>query len=99
MAIGLAAINGLVVGGRISYGVIVPYCVIGFEGTILLGVLANVTGLFFHGRLGYTRSLPRGYARRISEDRFGLFVACEPGQIEAMQERLKTLRAEATHVV
>jgi molybdopterin-containing oxidoreductase family membrane subunit len=98
LAIGLAAVNGLVVGGRITYAVIVPYCVIAFEGLVLMGVLANVTGLFFHGRLGYTTLLPRGYTSRVSQDRFGLFVTCEPDQAQAMQNRLHSLHAEVTHV-
>ena len=51
LAIGTALVNGLVVGAKLPVSVI-PYCVIGFECTILFGTLFNFTGTLIHTRLG-----------------------------------------------
>jgi len=99
LAIGLAAVNDLIVGGRITQRIIVPYCVIGFEGTILLGTLFNFAAMLYYGRVGYTRALPPGYSHRLTEDRFGVFIACDPSQSQAAKEFLLSLNAETTNVI
>jgi molybdopterin-containing oxidoreductase family membrane subunit len=53
LAIGTALVNSLIVGGKQPVS-IVPYCIPGFEGTILLGSIANLIGVVYHARLGRT---------------------------------------------
>jgi len=97
LAIGTALVNGSIVGAKHPVS-IVPYCVVAFEGTILLGALANLIGLIVHARLGPTR-LPDCYDRRFSRDRFGVFVACAPAEAGPAQTLLHTNGAEEVHVV
>lgn len=93
LAIGTAGVNGLIVGGKHPVSII-PYCVVGFEGTVLIGSLANLTGLIVHARLGGRRALPPGYDRRFSRDRFGLLASCEPGQTDDLRRVLAAAQAE-----
>ena len=97
LAIGTALMNGSIVGAKHPVSII-PYCVVAFEGTVLLGALANLTGLVVHARLGSPR-LPGYYDRRFSRDRFGVFVACPPDQADAAQGLMRTSGAEEIHVV
>jgi len=66
----------LIVGGK-PWAAWIPFCVVGFEGTILVGTLVNFTGLWIHTRLGRGK-LPRGYDRRFSADKFAIIVGCAP---------------------
>ena len=75
LAIGSALVNSLMAGGKHPVSII-PYCIVGFEGTILIGTLANLAGVLYHARLGRPR-LPAGYDTSFTRDRFGLFVACD----------------------
>lgn len=97
LAAGTAAVNGLVVGGKppVSW---IPYCVIAFEGTILVGSLANLLGLVLHSRL-FGRRLPACYDPRFSRDRFGLVVTCRTGETDRLQALLSASGAEELHVV
>jgi Ni/Fe-hydrogenase subunit HybB-like protein len=85
LAIGSALVNSLMAGGKHPVSII-PYCIVGFEGTILVGTLANLSGVLFHARLGRPR-VPPWYDASFTRDRFGLFVACraeEAGAVEAL---------------
>jgi len=97
LAAGSALVNSLTVGGKwpVSW---VPYCIVGFEGTVLCGTLANLAGVIYHCRLGRPR-LPAAYDARFSRDRFGVFVACGPDEFEAARAILAGTSAEEVRVV
>jgi len=97
LAIGSALVNGLMAGGKHPVSII-PYCIVGFEGTILCGTLANLAGVLWHARLGRP-ALPAGYDERFSRDRFGLLVACEPHEAGAVRSALAPCGAEDIRVV
>ncbi len=97
LAILTALVNRLIVGGKPPVS-IVPYCVIGFELTILGGTLFNLVGVTWHGRL-YRRTLPRAYDRRFSRDKFGLFVICEPDVHDEVTAQLREANPEETRVI
>ena len=79
MAIASALVNKLIAGGK-PVVALVPFCIAGFEGAILLGTLFNLAGMLLHSRLGRS-ALPARYDRRFSQDRYGLFIACEGEQV------------------
>jgi hypothetical protein len=97
LAILTALVNRLIVGGKPPVS-IVPYCVIGFELTILGGTLFNLVGVTWHGRL-YRWTLPRAYDRRFSRDKFGLFVICEPDVHDEVTAQLREANPEETRVI
>jgi molybdopterin-containing oxidoreductase family membrane subunit len=92
LAIGSALVNGLIAGGKHPVSLI-PYCIVGFEGLILLGTIGNLCGVLYHARLG-RRELPRAYDRRFGKDRFGLFLACGPERVAAARALLSASQAE-----
>lgn len=96
LAAGTALVNRLVVGGKppVSF---IPFCVVGFEGTILLGSLANLLGLVLFARL-YRLEPPHGYDPRFSRDRFGLLVSCSSHEIGRLEEILAPAAPEEIHV-
>ena len=47
----------------------------------------------------FIRALPAGYDRRFTEDRFGLFVACEPDQADEVRDLLAASQPEEVRVV
>jgi len=96
LAAGTANVNNLIVGGKppISF---IPFCVIGFEGTILLGSLANLLGLVVLARLYRRKTVPY-YDPRFSRDKFGLLVGCEPGELDRLRKLLEPTDAEEIHV-
>jgi molybdopterin-containing oxidoreductase family membrane subunit len=98
LAIGSAMVNNLYVGGKYTPTAVIPYCIVAFEGTILLGVLANLAGMIYHARLGRT-ALPRGYDRRFTCDRFGLFIACLPEEAPAARDLLSSTHPEEVDVI
>jgi molybdopterin-containing oxidoreductase family membrane subunit len=53
----------------------VPFVVVGFEMTILLGFLSTLVGMLLNNRMPRLR-LPDGYDPRFSHDRFGILVGC-----------------------
>ncbi|MCX5685577.1 MAG: DUF3341 domain-containing protein, partial [Planctomycetota bacterium] len=93
LAIGSALVNSLVAGGKPPVSVI-PYCIVGFEGTILFGTLANLAGVIYHARLGRP-ALPAAYDGRFTRDRFGLLVACEPHEADTVRSALAPCGAES----
>lgn len=96
LAIGTGLVNSLIVGGKSPVSII-PYCVIGFEGTILLGSIVNLLGLVFHSRLFRFRTAPH-YDPRFSRDRFGLLVTCRRDEIERVRQLLAASSPEEIHV-
>ena len=96
LAIGTALVNSLIVGGKPPVAII-PYFVIGFEGTILLGSLANLVGLVIHSRLFRLKTMPH-YDRRFSRDTFGLLVSCPAAELDRLKEVLSAAAPEEIHV-
>jgi Ni/Fe-hydrogenase subunit HybB-like protein len=97
LAILAALVNDLIVGGKPPVS-IVPYCVLGFECTILGGTLFNLAGVTWHARL-YRLAPPHAYDRRFSRDKFGLFIACEPGLRDEVIALLQGTDPEETRVI
>lgn len=65
---------GLIVGGKpvVSW---LPFCVIGFELTVLTAGLVTMASVFLHSRL-YPRSVEPTYEPSFSADEFGVSVPC-----------------------
>jgi Ni/Fe-hydrogenase subunit HybB-like protein len=97
LAFGSALVNSLIAGGKHPVSII-PYCIVAFEGTILLGTLGNLSGTIFYTRLGRPR-LPPSYDTSFSRDRFGLFVVCGPQDVESVRAMLTSTGAESIRVV
>jgi molybdopterin-containing oxidoreductase family membrane subunit len=98
LAIGSAYVNSLHVGGKFSPSSYLPYCIVGFEGLILLGAISNLAGMLFNARLGKI-VLPSAYDARFTRDRFGLFVACTAEQIPNARTLLSSFNPEEINVV
>ena len=96
LAIGTALVNSLIVGGKSPVSVI-PYCVVGFEGTILLGSIANLIGLIVHSRLFRLKTATH-YDKRFSRDHFGLLVTCGEAEVDRLQQLLTAASPEEIHV-
>src|SRR5207253_8400425 len=76
----------IVTGGK-PVGSIPPYVVIMFEMTILFGALATILGVLFNALFAARRLGTVAYDPRFTNDKFGIFVPCEParaGQVEAL---------------
>jgi hypothetical protein len=71
----------------------IPFVIPFFEGTILLAVIFTVLSWVLKGRLPRLR-LPAAYDPRFSEDRFGILVACPPGQRNILERLLMDAGAE-----
>ena len=97
LTIGAAELNGLIAGGK-PPAAIIPYCIVAFEGTILLGTIGNLVGMLIHARLGLPR-LPACYDRRFSRDKFGLLIGCEGAEAEAAARALRSAGAEEVHAI
>jgi len=98
LAIGSAYVNSLYVGGKFSPTSYLPYCIVGFEGLILIGAISNLSGMIFNARLGKI-VLPAAYDARFTRDRFGLFVACSAEQIPNAKALLSSFNPEEINVV
>jgi molybdopterin-containing oxidoreductase family membrane subunit len=93
LAVGLALailssrIYGLITGGKPEVS-LVPFVIVGFEVTILLAGLGTVVALFYWGHLGPVAP-PSEYDERFSNDRYGLYVRCDPGRREEIVQLLQ----------
>ena len=96
LAAGTASVNSLIVGGKPPVSLI-PFCIVGFEGTILLGSLGNFIGLVIFARLFRSKTSPY-YDPRFSRDKFGLLVSCGADEIGRLQEHLAPALPEEIHV-
>lgn len=76
----------------------IPFVIVGFEFTILFGVLFTLGALLFKSRLPKLR-LPDYYDPRFSGDRFGVFVSCSDSERERTRKVLKENGAEEVHDV
>lgn len=70
-----------------------PYFVIGFELTVLLGSLATLAGFLLFSGLPRLRRRS-GYDPKFSEDRFGIFVECDPDRRNEAKQILQAAGAE-----
>jgi len=79
----------IVVGGK-PIGSIPPYVVIMFEMTVLFGALSTILGIAFNAVFAARRLGTVAYDPRFTNDKFGIFVPCEParqGQVEGLLRR------------
>ena len=77
----------IVVGGK-AIASWLPYTIIGFEVMVLVGGLSTVFGMFAVSRLPRL-TMTVGYDGRFSGGDYGLFVACPPERVGAVQEALR----------
>jgi Ni/Fe-hydrogenase subunit HybB-like protein len=96
LAGGTATVNNLIVGGKPPTAWI-PFCVVAFEGTILIGSIANLIALIFFSRLNRLETAPH-YDDRFSRDKFGLLVSCSSGDLSKLKELLGPTDPEEIHV-
>jgi molybdopterin-containing oxidoreductase family membrane subunit len=82
----------LIVGGKHPVS-IVPYCIVGFEGTILIGSLANFIAMILFARLGRLRLHP-AYDGSFSRNKFGVFVECDLQKQTALEKIMTENGAE-----
>lgn len=74
----------------------VPFVIIGFEVTILLGGIFTLIGLLIGSRLPRFASPPI-WDPRLSEDLFGVGVDCKEGYVERFAKVLREHGAEDVH--
>ncbi len=84
----------LVVGGK-PIGSVIPYVVIAFELTILLGALATLMGVAFHS---WRNAKPAVFDGRFTDDLIGVFVPCPVERRDAVQQLLRGAGAEEVRV-
>jgi hypothetical protein len=82
LAVLTSLIYNLVVGGK-PPAAFVPYLIISFESTILLGGLGTLVGLLLGARLPRRRP-PQPWDGRLSEDHYGVAVECNPEALELL---------------
>ncbi len=91
LAIGTAYVNKLLVGGKFPLSLI-PFCIPGFEGFILLGSIANLIGLMVHTRHYKYTKMP--YDPRYSQDTFALVVSTETPRFNELKDLMARTRPE-----
>ena len=74
-----------------------PFIVIIFELTIMIGSLSTLLGLLINSRLRKNAPVNM-YDPRFSEDKFGVMVACDKGNVEKVQDILNSQGAEEIKV-
>lgn len=96
LTVGTAKLLPLITGGKpiVSF---IPFYVIGFEMTILLGGLFTLFSFFSLSRLSRARAA-EPYNNRFAEDRFGLVVRCNKEEGPAVQEIIRSMGAEEVSV-
>ena len=55
---------------------LIPFLVVGFEFTILIGALGTFLALLIIAKLPYRRFPDKGYRKEFSNDRYGLWLCC-----------------------
>ena len=88
MAVGSASLYGLIVGGA-PWAAWVPYCVVGFEVTILTSALVTLGAVIVKSRL-YPRAPRADYEEHFSADVFGVSVPCGEAERGEVIELLST---------
>ncbi len=94
MAIWMSLDYPIVVGGK-PIPSWVPYVVISFELTILLGAGATIAGLIFHARRD---AKPAAFDGRFTDDMIGIFVPCTVERRSAAQQLLQSSGATEVRV-
>ena len=84
----------IVVGGK-PLGSVIPYVVIGFELTILIGALSTLAGLAFHAWRTNQRAPFDG---RFTDDHIGIFVPCPIERRPSVEELLRSAGASEVNV-
>lgn len=84
----------IVVGGKVIPSVL-PYIVIMFELTILIGALSTLAGLILNIRRSRR---PAAYDPRFTDDHIGIFVPCGAERQPAVQQLLQASGAEEVRV-
>ena len=74
----------------------IPWLIVGFEFTILLGCLTNFITLLILSRLPRIKYDP-GYDERFTLDKYGVFVPCKEDESEAVRRILETKGAVEIH--
>ncbi len=92
MAVATSNIYKLIVGGKPPVSR-VPYVVIAYEGTILLGAIAAFVATLYYARLIFGRQAMPEYDPRFSGDLFGVGASCAPEQVESTMELLRNAGA------
>jgi hypothetical protein len=95
MCIGSAYLYNLIVGGK-HPRTLLPYAVIGFELTILIGGLTAVVMIILFARLRPGHPI-KTYDPRFNVDRFGITVYCSEEQLSQAQSILEDAGAEEVH--
>jgi ActD protein len=83
----------IVVGGK-PIGSIPPYVVIMFEMTVLFGALSTILGIAFNAVFAARRLGTVAYDARFTNDKFGIFVPCEPDRHSRIEAMLRGAGAE-----
>jgi len=98
LALYTSLIWNIIVAGK-PVASIIPFLVIGFEGTILIGGICTLLGLMFFARLPFLSFPDAGYRPAFSNDRFGVWLT--PGDDEVARARalLKEAGAESVEEV
>ncbi len=97
LAIGSALANDLIVGGKHPIAII-PYCVVGFEATVLLGAIFSVTGMILHSRLGFPETHP-AYSPEFSRDKYGVVVECPQERMDYVRQVMEETKPEQMRTV
>ena len=92
LCIGSALLYGKIVGGKPPVSLI-PYCIVGFELTILFGGVLTLVGVIGLARLRPC-PVPQEYVPDYSADKFGITVRPTPEQRDAVERLMKTAGAE-----
>lgn len=79
-----------------EWDAMIPFVIVGFEVTVLLGGLMTLLGLLVGSRLPKLRA-PKLWDDRLSEDRFGIGVDCDEEHVEDLAEILTQHGAEDVH--
>ncbi len=96
LAIVAASVNGLIVGGKPPVSLI-PYCIVGFEFTILFGSIFNLIAIIVYSRLIKVTPPPE-YDRRFSRGKFGMLVKCAPEELDIVRKAVAETDPEEAHV-
>lgn len=83
----------LIVGGK-PVNNFIPFVVVGFELTILIGALATLMALLGFARLPFRGFPGPAYRPQFSADRFGIWLSCGDDRVDEAQELLDRCGAE-----
>jgi hypothetical protein len=84
----------IIVGGK-PLGSVIPYVVIAFELTILIGALSTLAGMLFHS---WRTSRRAAYDPRFTDDHIGIFVPCPVERRPGVERLLRSAGAEEVRV-